>query len=378
MRIIFAGSIGRLPIGGHAWIDLQYLLGLRGLGHEVFYLEECGAQSCVYHWEKEEVTNDLEYPTGYLRECLSGFAWGDRWIYRAGDNCVGLSLSEFTDACAEADLFLIRGAPLPLWRAEYSLPRRRAFIDVDPGFTQIHMTKEKSLFRSTAAGCERLFTIGQRLGAENCPSPAGDFRWFKTVSPVFLPEWPVAPQNATHFTTVMQWRSYAEAQHDGRSYGNKNKEFPKFLELPRQTPQAFRIAVTGAPPGLLEAHGWEVVPGWKASRTPGDYQSFIQESRAEFGVAKQGYVAAQAGWFSDRSICYLASGRPVLVEDTGLADWLPVGKGILTFADVPQARHGVEEILNDYPAHQAAARRLAEELFATERVLPPLLETAMN
>ncbi|HTL54730.1 MAG TPA: hypothetical protein VL361_03590 [Candidatus Limnocylindrales bacterium] len=378
MKIIFAGSIGRFPVGGHAWIDLQYLLGLRDLGHEVCYLEECGAESCVYHWEREELTSDLQYPTAYLQECLSRFDWGARWIYRAGDTCLGLSLTDFIDVCAEADLLLIRGVPLPLWRPEYLLPRRRAFIDVDPGFTQISMTRQSSLFRNTASRCECLFTIGQRIGAQDCLAPTGDFRWNKTLSPVFLAQWPLAAKDGTHFTTVMQWRSYAEAKHDGRSYGNKNKEFPKFIDLPRQTSQAFRIAVTGAPPGLLQAHGWEVVEGWKASRTLEDYQLFVQQSRAEFCVAKQGYVAAQAGWFSDRSICYLASGRPVLVEDTGLADWLPIGKGIITFGDVREAQLGVEKILNDYPAHQAAGRRLAEEIFASERVLPPLLNTAMN
>src|ERR1051326_3295220 len=213
MKIIFAGSIGRFPVGGHAWIDLQYLLGLRGLGHEVFYLEECGEGSWVYDWEKEELTGDLQYPTAYLRQCLSPFDWGDRWIYRSGTTCLGCSLAEFKEVCAEADLLLIRGVPLPLWRPEYSLPRRRAFIDVDPGFTQISMLSQKSLFRSTAIQCERLFTIGQRIGAADCLAPTADFHWNKTVSPVCLPHWPPSSQNGTHFTTVMQWRSYAEAQY---------------------------------------------------------------------------------------------------------------------------------------------------------------------
>lgn len=147
--------------------------------------------------------------------------------------------------------------------------------------------------------------------------------------------------------------------------------------MPRQTDQRFRLALTGRSPRNLARYGWEVVPGWVLSRTPESYRAFVQESRAEFGVAKHGYVQMRGGWFSDRSVCYLASGRPVLVEDTGL-DWLPTGAGVVTFRDVPEAVAGVARINADYAGQRRAARQIAETVFAAGRVLPRLLDTALG
>jgi len=176
----------------------------------------------------------------------------------------------------------------------------------------------------------------------------------------------------------MQWQSIQEVLYEGVTYGNKDKEFFKFQHLPKLTAQPFRIALTGALPEELSPDGWEVDIGWQASQTPSSYQQFIQQSRGEFAVAKQGYVAMRGGWFSDRSTCYLASGRPVLVQDTGQRDWLPTGEGILTFRDIPEALKGIEDINADYQRHCQAARRLAEQIFSAERVLPLLLESAMD
>ncbi len=379
MIIIFAGSIGRFPVGGHAWIELQYLLGLHALGHDVYYLEECGEGSWVYNWETEELTTSLEYPTAYISDSFREVGLGIPWIYRVGEDAIGMKVSEFVDICSQADLLIVRGAPILQWRPEYRWPKRRIFIDVDPGFTQISLSNGKTEFVETVERCEVLFTIGQRVGASDSPIPTCGRTWLKTVSPVSLADWPyVDSGEATRFTTIMQWRSYQEVVHDGISYGNKDKEFPKFVDLPSLTSQRFRLALTGAPPKLLSSHGWEIVTGWSTSLTPSSYRRFIQESRAEFSVAKHGYVLMRGGWFSDRSVCYLASGRPVLVEDTGLSDWLPTGKGVLTFRDVHEAADGVEAINADYKEHQYTARKLAEQYFATERVLPPLLAAAMD
>jgi hypothetical protein len=289
-----------------------------------------------------------------------------------------MHLESFQGACAEADLFLVRGAPLCLWRDEYLRARRRVFIDIDPGFTQMDLCKRRSKYRSTIERCERHFTIAQRMDAPDCPSPSAGLVWLKTLSPVCLRYWPPAEQAATHFGTIMQWKSIREAVHGGRRYGNKNKEFPKFLDLPRQTKQPFRIALTGGDPDLLQAHGWETVAGWIATGSAREYQRFIQESRAEFCVAKQGYMATQIGWFSDRSICFLASGRPVLAQDTGLSDWLPTGQGLVTFRNLSDALHGIDRINSDYDGHRRAARQLAENYFSTDKVLPAFVNAAMD
>ncbi|HYO50572.1 MAG TPA: glycosyltransferase family 1 protein [Chloroflexia bacterium] len=381
MKIIFSGSIGRLPYGGHAWVDMQNLAGLSVLGHEVYYLEECGDESWVYDWERCELTNDLSYPASYVRSCLETLGLGDKWIYRAGDSAEGMPVAQFVEICAEADLLLIRAVPLPVWRPEYSLPRRRAFIDADPGFTQISLVNGHADLTATVERCHWLFTIGQRIGASDCPIPTAGKEWVKTLPPVSLPHWPVVEDvdgAPTHFTSIMHWRGFREVEHQDVIYGQKDREFPRFIHLPTLTDQRFKVALTGGDEEWFRRCGWEVEEGWIASRTPALYQGFIQESRAEFGVAKHGYVLMRGGWFSDRSVCYLASGRPVLVQDTGLPDWLPVGEGVLTFSDVPGALAGVDAINADYERHRRAARRLAEQFFDAERVLPPLIDAAMG
>lgn len=381
MNIIFAGSIGRFPVGGHAWVDMQYLLGLRALGHEVFYLEECGPESWVYNWETEQITTELDYPTTYLRNCLTEIGFETRWIYRAGEQSAGMKVADFVDVCSQAELLIVRACPITLWRPEYDWPERRIYIDSDPGFTQIRLINGDAHLNHTIERCDRLFTVGQCVGTEGCLVPTGGKHWLKMLPPVFLPNWSVVEdKQATHFTAVSQWRSYDEVIYEGISYGNKDKEFPKFLNIPKLSQQRFRIALTGSytVPEPFIQHNWEVVLGWAASLTPESYQQFIQNSRAEFGVAKQGYVALRSGWFSDRSACYLASGRPILVQDTGIGESLPLGKGVLTFSKPSEAMEGIESINADYEQHCYAARRIAEQYFATNCVLPAILQTAMN
>lgn len=379
MIVIFASAIGRFPIGGNTWSDLQYILGLRALGHDVFYLEECGPESWVYNWEREQLTTELDYPSNYVRNCLEPLGFGDRWIYRAGDLAVGMGVDKFLEVCSRAELMIIRGSPISLWREDYQWTQRRIFIDADPGFTQIKLAGGDADLVKTIEQCECLFTIGQHIGAPDCPIPTMGRRWLKTLPPIALSYWSwVEEESAKYFSTIMQWRSYQEVIYQGISYGNKDQEFPKFIKLPQFTPQPFQIALSGGDADELCQNGWEVIPGWTASFTPESYQKFIQTSRAEFGVAKQGYVATQGGWFSDRSVCYLASGRPVLLQDTGLSSWLPLGEGLLTFQDLSEATNGVHTINANYQKHRRAARKIAEEYFDSNKVLSSLLEAAMN
>jgi hypothetical protein len=378
MTVIFAGTIGRSGLGGQAWAVLQYLLGFRALGHEVFYLEDCGRSSWVYVWEKEDWTHELDYPAAYVKDCLEPFGFGGCWIYRDNYRSLGMPLPDFLQVCARADLLIMRASPFWNWRAEYDGPRRRVFLDVDPGFTQITLANGDQGWVEGVGKAERRFTFGQRIGAADCSIPQNGGPWLKTVPPVFLPEWPITNGDATHFTSVMRWQGFRDVTHDGVAYGQRDKEFPRFFDLPKITRQKFCIAQMGVKPELLTDHGWETVHGEVISRTPALYRDFIQNSRAEFSVPKNGYVKMRGGWFSDRSVCYLASGRPVLIEDTGLADWLPVGEGVVTFSDLSEAGKGVERINRDYDKHREAARDLATRFFSTERVLPRFLEAALS
>jgi hypothetical protein len=373
--IIVSGAIGRSYVGGQAWVYMQYLAGLRALGHDVYYLEDCGEESWVYNWDEQRLTTDLDYPAAYVQSSLRLIGFDGRWIYRAGSEERGMTVAHFHEICREADLLMVRATPLTVWRDEYDMPRSRVFIDVDPGFTQIALLSGNSELAGTIERCERLFTVGQRIGEPGCSIPDAGREWLKTVPPVSLPYWPVASEeNTTHFTSVIRWRGFRDALYNGVEYGQRDREFPRFMELPRFAPQPFRVAVLGADLESLEEHGWEAVSGEVESLMPESYRTFIGRSRAEFGVAKHLYVEMSTGWFSDRSVCYLASGRPVLVQDTGIESWLPVGEGIITFRTQEEALRGVEIINADYERHRRAARQIAETYFASERVLPPLIQ----
>jgi hypothetical protein len=378
MTIVVAGTIGRSGLGGQAWAVLQYLLGLRAVGHEVFYLEDCGISSWVYDWHKGEWTTELECPAAYVRACLEPFGFANRWIYRTNDGALGMPLAEFRDVCAAADLLVLRATPLWVWRDEYNAPKRRAFIDVDPGFTQISIANGDKGIAEGVARCERRFSVGQRVGASDCPIPTEAGPWIPTLPPIFLDEWPRIGADADAFTSIIRWQGFRDATHKGEAYGQRDKEFPKFFELPERTGKKFRIAMIGAKPETLTAHGWEVAPGEIISKTPQSYREFIASSRGEFCVPKHGYVATRGGWFSDRSVCYLASGRPVLMEETGIRNSVSAGEGLLTFTDVASAADAVKRVDENYAAHSDAARQLAEKVFSTEKVLPHFLDAAMS
>lgn len=378
MIIIVSGAIGQCGVGGQAWVYMQYLAGLRDLGHDVYYLEDCGEESWVYNWETEALTTDINYPASFIQNCLEPIGFKDKWVYRAGSQIKGLSEENFLDLCSRADLLLIRAVPFVHWRVEYNRPKRRAFIDVDPGFTQIKLINGNKELTQTIKHCEHLFTFGQRIGADDCNIPTANRHWIKTLPPVSLNDWTnVNYGECLYFTSIMRLKGQ-EISHEGKSYGHKDKEFSKFINLPQHTAQQFLIALLGSDSKPLTNCGWKVIEGQVCTQTPWSYRNFIQNSRAEFGIAKQLYVETRGGWFSDRSVCYLASGRPILVQDTGLDDWIPTGEGIMSFRDLSEAVGGIETINSDYDRHRRAARQLAEQYFDAMVVLPPLLEAAMS
>jgi hypothetical protein len=217
---------------------------------------------------------------------------------------------------------------------------------------------------------DHLFTFGANIGTPSSPIPVGDFAWHHTWQPVVLDEWRTHRAPGDRFTSVMTWQieSFADVG------GNKDQEFMKYLDLPSKSPQPFELAING-PRTLLREHGWSTVDAMAVSRTPWAYRDFIQTSRAEFGVAKHTYVSARSGWFSDRTECYLASGRPALVQDTGWTAHLPSGEGLLAFSSVDDALAGLDAINGDYPRHAARAAEIAREHFDASRVLAALLET---
>jgi hypothetical protein len=370
MKVVLAGIIARHPFGGVTWCSLMYLLGLRDLGYEVLYVEDTG--ECVYDPVQNALSLDPSYGTTYIHHALAPFGLGDHWSFVNYDGVHhGRSAGEVRSYCADADLFLNLSGGSWFWRDEYRRIPHKAFIDSDPAFTQLAIAKAEPWYVEFFRGFDHLFTFGANIGTPSSPVPTGPFTWRPTWQPVTLADWHTVVPPRDRFTTVMTWRT--ESFRDVG--GDKDEEFLEYLDLPSRTPQRFELAVNG-PLTLLGAHGWDPVAATSVSRTPWDYRNFIQASRAEFGIAKHTYVATRSGWFSDRTECYLAAGRPALVQDTGWSAHLPQGEGLLAFSTPDEALAGIESINSDYERHARRAEEIAREHFDARRVLERLVEQA--
>ncbi|MEQ1759847.1 MAG: hypothetical protein ABL986_16140 [Vicinamibacterales bacterium] len=371
MKILVAGIIARYPFGGVTWCSLMYLLGLRALGHEVFYVEDTG--ECIYDPEQNTRSEDPSYGTRYISDALTPFGLGHSWSFVNYDTSYhGASHDTVRAFCADADLFINLSGGSWFWREEYARIPRRVFIDSDPVFTQLAIAKADGWYVDFFKGFTRLFTFGANIGTAACDVPTSGFEWAKTWQPVVMDQWksdrstPDGP-----FTTVMTWRIESFSDVDG----NKDREFVKVIDLPRRTPHAFELAVNG-PQSLLREHGWTTVDAMGVSRSLWDYRAFIQRSKGEFGVAKHAYVSRRSGWFSDRTECYLAAGRPAVVQDTGWSSHVPAGAGLFGFSEPDQALACLDEVASNYAVHARAALELAHEHFEASRVLRRLLDEA--
>lgn len=372
MKILVAGIIARYPFGGVTWCSLMYLLGLRALGHEVLYIEDTG--ECVYDPVQNTRSIDPAYGTSYIHASLAPFDLGDKWAFVNYDGSYhGRSADEVRRYCADADLFLNLSGGSWFWREEYARIPRTAFIDSDPAFTQLAIAKAEPWYVEFFKRFDRLFTFGSNIGTPASLVPVGAFTWRPTWQPIVLDQWRTDRVPGDRFTTVMTWQTESFTDVGG----NKDVEFLKYLDLPSRTPQPFELAVNG-PRAMLREHGWYTVDAMGVSRTPWDYRDFIQGSKAEFGVAKHTYVSTNSGWFSDRTACYLASGRPALAQDTGWTAHLPSGEGLLAFSTPDEALAGIDSVNGDYRRHARCAADIAREHFDAGRVLGRLLDEACS
>jgi hypothetical protein len=372
VKILVAGIIARYPFGGVTWCSVMYLVGLRALGHEVFYIEDTGEY--IYDPEQNTRSDDPGYGTRYIASALSAFDLGDRWSFVNHDGTYHGAARERVQAyCADADLFINLSGGTWFWRDEYLRIPRRIFIDTDPVFTQLAIAKNDAWYVEFFRTFDHLFTFGANIGTPASDVPTSGFTWHRTWQPVCLDLWRTDAAPGQRFTTVMTWKTESFTDVDG----NKDREFMRFIDLPGRTRHQFELAVNG-PQGLLREHGWTTVDAMGVSRSLWDYRAFIHGSLAEFGVAKHAYVSHRSGWFSDRTECYLAAGRPALVQDTGWSAHLPSGTGLIGFSSIDEVLAGLDAIAGDYRRHARAAAEIARDSFAAERVLPLLLETASS
>src|SRR5215210_1695158 len=352
--------------GGASWAVLQYLLGLRRLGHDVVFVEPATAGPAI---------------EAYFAAVAEQFGLEGRAALLDPDTgeTTGLSRPALLHAVAGADLLLNLSGMLADEEV-LAAAGLRAFVDLDPAFTQLWHAVEG--IDMGFARHDRFVTIGRRIGSDGCTVPTCGREWLTTPQPVVLEHWPVADElRHDGFTTVGHWRAYGSIIHDGVLYGQKAHSVRALVDLPARAASARFTPALGIHPDetrdleALREHGWELLDPAVVAATPDAYGSFVRGSWAEIGVAKSGYVASACGWFSDRSVCYLASGRPVLAQDTGFAADLPTGDGLLAFSTVDGAAAGVGALRGDYARHRRSARALAEEVFESDRVLTRLLES---
>ena len=373
MIVICAGVIGRQPLPGQVWFWLQYLLGFRRLGHDVYFLEESGDYAYSYDFETMTESEDPDDAAATIERLLAPFGFDRNWAYRVGDRCYGIPREDWVAICEAADLLLMLPTGIWLWRPEYDAPRIRLLLDGDPAFTQLRAIRGDWPINETIERCNRFFTYGPGLLESGFPDLG--LEWRVTRPPVVLEHWPQSePPSGAPFTTVMHWSLDPSPELDGEPYGQKDVEFERVLELPRHTPHPLEVALNDGPFRRLAEHGWRVVS--RPPTTLDGYQAYIRGSGGEFSVAKNGYVKARTGWVSERTTCFLASGRPAVVQETGLSDWIPTGEGLLTFDGLRDAATAIDAVAADYAHHCAAARRLAEAEFDSDRVLAALLDAA--
>ena len=375
--VVVCGSLAQRPLaGGHAWVFLQYLLGFRELGYDVVFIDHL----------PEIASSDASGKPCAAAESAGVAALASVMAHHRVPWCLmfddgstaGMPLEEAIDHVKRSRLLVnvmgyIRN-PVVLEAA-----RRSVFLDIDPGFGQMWADLG---WHNMFTDHDHYVTIGENIGSPGCPIPSGGVQWLTTKQPVVLSAWPADHpfEPPGPMTSIASWRGpFDPIEYQGTTYGLRVHEFRKFLAFARLSPLRVELALDIHPAETadiqaLDDHGWERVPPSSVGATPSSYQQYIQHSAAEFMVAKGLYVETRGGWFSDRSICYLASGRPVVAQDTGLNDLLPTDAGLLTFNTLDEALSQTSSIVTDYQRHSVAARRVAEEHFDSTKVLSRLLE----
>lgn len=390
LRIIVTGLVGLYPVGGVAWDYLQYVVGLARLGHDVIYHED--TWSWPYHPIEKTYTQDPAYSVDYLDRFFRHYApdLSSRWHYlHLHETSYGMDRSAFDEMVRNADLFInVSGAcMIP---EELSPGCVKVFLDTDPGYNQIMLSERLEWSENVERWCtgvaahDRHFTYAENIYGADCAVPRLEYRWQTTRMPIVLDLWkplaqPVAKADAP-WTTIMTWNAFkGKLVYKGIEYASKGAEFEKLMHLPRALPFPLKVAVGGvnAPLEKLAETGWQVVDGPEATVTPERYQDFIAGSRGEISPAKHVYVAMRTGWFSCRSACYLAAGRPVVVQDTGFTAVIPGGKGILPFDTAEEAESALRSVESDYRRHARAALEAAHEYFESGKVLRQFVEDAM-
>ncbi len=389
--IIVSGLAATYPLGGVAWDYIQYLHGFYRLGHDVYYLEDTGG----WAYDPFNVTfvDDLTYHTKYLGDFLKNLDPGleKRFcVIGPDERHWGMAAEDLDAVVRRADVFFNISTTCQL-RDSYARIPVKVLIDSDPLYTQSGFpayldgtaTDEEKRNIENMRRHDVFFSFGENVGQDFCTVPKGVVDWMPTRQPIVLGSWAKAPARPGRdvFTTVLSWQPAQKGPLvGGVQYGGKNMEFEKMLDLPQKTEATLELALGGGRPPreLLEEKGWTLRDGFSMSQTPWVYRDYIWDSFAEFSTAKNAYVATKSGWFSCRTACYLASGRPAVVQDTGYSRFMDVGEGVLAFSDEAGALAGIEAVMADWDRHSKAAKAFAAKYFDANNVLAKLLADALR
>lgn len=380
LRIVVLGMMGRCPFGGQTWLYLNWLRGLVLRGHDVWYVED----DTVWPYDPvpNTVTDDCTYAVAHIERSLARIGLEGKWAFRLADRegaCWGLSERELDELYRSCDALLNIVGATDL-RDEHLAAPFRVYVETDPVTAELRLANGDEHTREAFANHHAIATYGENYGALDCGVPLNGATYVKTRQPVDLDLWPmVYDSSLPYFTTIGNFRQSGEdVEWNGAVYSwSKHHEWEKLLDLPQRTEQPFEVAMMPDDENdreRLRRHGWRLVPPFEMSLDVfGAYQDFFRRSRAEITVAKDQNVRLRSGWFSERDVCYLATGKPVVAQDTGFGNVLPTGDGLFAFATAEEALAAVEEINADYERHCHAARALAEEHFEAGAVAGRLL-----
>jgi hypothetical protein len=376
--VIVSGALAnKLGNGGATWTRLSWALGLKALGFEVAFIEQIRRDHCVDALGRPS-TFEESANLKYFRQVTEQFGLGDLGTLTCDDGAAhGLTSLDLDDLVRSASALVNITGHLAHPGME-GIPRR-AYIDLDPGYTQFWHAMGTPGPR--LAGHNFYYTVGENIGRACCSIPTGGIPWRPIRQPVVLEHWPVcAPGDPFRFSTIASWRGpYGPVRYSGTTYGLKAHEFRKFIEIPRRVGQRLDLALNIHPADerdlvALRENGWNVINPHAVASGPDAFREYVQTSAAEFSVAQGIYVETGSGWFSDRTVRYLAAGKPVLVQDTGFSRNYPVGEGLVTFRTMDEAVAGAKRIAHDYVQHGRAARAIAEKYFDSDRVFQQMVD----
>jgi hypothetical protein len=380
LRLVVLGIMGRCPFGGQTWLYLNWLRAFQRLGHEVWYVEDDTVWP--YHPERNAISDDCSYAIRHIAQCLERIGLADRWAFRLADRtgcCWGMSDGELNNLYRSADALLNVVGAIDLRDVHLAAPLR-IYVESDPVTCELRLANGDQHTRTAFANHHVLLTYGENYGAPDCKVPVNGIRYGKTRQPIDLDLWSMAWEpRARCFTTIGNWRQDGnDVAYAGQVYRwSKHHEWEKFLDLPRRTSQPFEVALKiddQTDRRRLEAQGWKVVSPLPMSLDIfGAYPEYFRRSRAEWTVAKEQNVRLRSGWFSERDACYLASGKPVIAQDTGFSNILPTGEGLFAFSSMGEVLEAIEAINSNYRRHCLTARAIAEEYFDARKVAARLL-----